>query len=91
MLRARADLGVVDFRAHDLRRSGASHLAALGVGRFVIERLLNHSDQTVTGRYDRYDYTREKRAALEQWDRKLSAIISGKGQSAEKVVVAISS
>ncbi len=86
VIRARAELGVVDFRAHDLRRSGASHLAALGVGRFVIERLLNHSDQTVTGRYDRYDYTREKRAALEQWDRKLSAIISGKAQPANKVV-----
>ncbi len=74
VLRARAELGV-DFQAHDLRRSGASHLAALGVGRFVIERLLNHSDQTVTGRYDRYDYSREKRAALEQWDRKLRSII----------------
>jgi integrase len=52
---------------HDLRRSAATGLARLGVARFVISRILAHSDREVTGIYDRYEYLSEKRAALEQW------------------------
>ena len=63
------------FTPHDLRRTAASHLASVGVERFIISRVLSHTDQEVTGVYDRYAYDKEKRRALERWERKLRRII----------------
>jgi len=40
--------------------------------------LLNHTDRRVTDIYDRYDYDKEKRQALEAWARKLQGILSEK-------------
>ncbi|MCH8998034.1 MAG: phage tail assembly chaperone [Proteobacteria bacterium] len=76
-------IGVADVTPHDLRRSAATRMAALGVDRTVLARVLNHVDRSVTGRYDAYSYLDEKRAALERWGRKLEAIITGE---AAKVV-----
>jgi hypothetical protein len=39
-------------------------MAELGVPRFIIERVLNHTDRTVTSIYDRYSYSKEKMAAV---------------------------
>lgn len=75
--RSRKHFGVPAFTPHDLRRTAASHVAALGTPRFVVERLLNHSDRSVTGIYDRYEYGKEKRSALDAWDRKLRALLRG--------------
>ena len=70
------------FTPHDLRRTGSSHLAAIGVPRFVNDRILNHVDNSVTGRhYDKYEYISEKKTALDSWGRKLAQIISGKASS----------
>lgn len=70
------------FRPHDLRRSGASHLSALGVPRFVVDRILNHVDRSVTGaHYDQYEFTKEKKNALDVWGRKLEEIITGKTEN----------
>ena len=66
------------FTPHDLRRTCATMLGGLGVSRFDQDRVLNHSDSTVGGVYDRYRYDKEKRAALEKWERKLLKIVSGK-------------
>jgi integrase len=52
---------------HDLRRTVATGLGKLGVSRFIIGRILNHADRTVTGIYDRHEYLAEKRNALEAW------------------------
>jgi hypothetical protein len=50
----------------------------------VISRILNHSaDKDITSVYDRYSYDPEKRAAMEFWNRQLSAIL--KGRSAKRV------
>jgi integrase len=66
-------------RGHDLRRTAASLMASGGVPRFVISRILNHSaDKDITSVYDRYSYDSEKRAAMEFWNRHLSAILKGK-------------
>jgi integrase len=57
---------------HDFRRSLASGMAALGVQMQVVERLLNHvggSFAGVAGVYQRYDFAKEKRRALELWGR----------------------
>ena len=68
-----------DIRGHDLRRTAASLMASGGVPRFVISRILNHSaDKDITSVYDRYSYDSEKRAAMEFWNRQLSAILKGK-------------
>jgi integrase len=56
---------------HDLRRTVGTGLGRLGVSRFIIARVLNHADRTVTGIYDRHEYLEEKRHALEAWGRYL--------------------
>jgi integrase len=63
---------------HDLRRTAASNMAALGINRLTIGKVLNHIDQTVTGIYDLYGYETEKRHALEAWAAHLEEITTGK-------------
>jgi integrase len=73
----------VDIRGHDLRRTAASLMAAGGVPRFVISRILNHSEEKdITSVYDRYSYDAEKKHALEFWNRQLSAVLRGKSAAA---------
>lgn len=55
------------FTLHDLRRTARTQLAALGVRREVAERCLGHAIRGVEGTYDRHDYFKERRAALERW------------------------
>ena len=64
------------FCAHDLRRTAATKIAELGVPRFDIAKVLNHSDHQVTAVYDRYAYDAEKRKALLKWGKKLQQILS---------------
>ena len=55
---------------HDLRRTVASGMAALGVAPHVVERLLNHSTGTIRGVaavYNRHSYLPEMRRAVEVW------------------------
>ena len=69
------------FRAHDLRRTAASGMAAAGVPREHIAHVLNHRTvtfSTVTAIYDRYHYDAEKRAALDRWARVLLGTVAGK-------------
>ena len=61
---------------HDLRRTVATNLGRLGVSRFVIERILNHADRSVTGIYDRHEYLNEKKAALDLWSNSISLLVS---------------
>ena len=48
----REHFGIPRWTPHDLRRTAASHIAALGVDRFTLARILNHADQSVTSIYD---------------------------------------
>jgi integrase len=73
-------LGLEQFCPHDLRRTCASFLASLGVERFIISRILNHTERNVTAIYDRYSYDKEKRQALVLWAGKLEEIVTGKKQ-----------
>lgn len=63
------------FTPHDLRRTCATMLGGLGVSRFDQDRVLNHSDNSVSAVYDRHRYDEEKRAALEKWETKLLKIV----------------
>jgi integrase len=76
---------VFGWRIHDLRRTGATELADLGVSPFNISRVLNHARSDVTGRYDRYSYIKEKRHALDTWAVRIEEIVSGK-KAADNVV-----
>jgi integrase len=55
---------------HDLRRTGASGMARLGINLPVIEKILNHSSGSfrgVVGVYQRHSFADEKRKALDAW------------------------
>jgi integrase len=76
--------GLAWFTPHDLRRTAASMMTALGVQRLHVSKVLNHADRDITGRvYDLNDYGPEKRQALQLWADHLRAIVTGK---APKVV-----
>jgi integrase len=62
--RIRARAGIADFAPNDLRRTAGTTMAELGVPRFIVERVLNHTDKTVTSVYDRYAYGKEKMTAV---------------------------
>ncbi len=79
-------IGVEGITPHDLRRSAASYMTELGISRLVVSKILNHSDGSITGVYDRYEYGPEKRRALEAWGARLKEIISGEA-APENVVV----
>ena len=72
------DLQVGYFTPHDLRRTAATLMASLGYSSYVVGKILNHTDPSVTAIYNRYEYDKEKQAALEALDRKITGIITGK-------------
>jgi integrase len=63
------------FTPRDLRRTCATHLANLGISEHVIGKVLSHTDQSVTGIYNRHAYDKEKRRALVIWARRLRQIV----------------
>ena len=68
-----------DWRLHDLRRTGATNLQALGIPIEVTEAVLNHISGTragIAGIYNRYKYEPEKRVALEAWDSRLQEMLN---------------
>ena len=67
--------GVSDWKFHDIRRTVATNLSKLRVDRFLLHRILNHTDSGVTAIYDRYSYLEEKREALQKWADRLDDIV----------------
>jgi len=66
----------IDFVGHDFRRTAASHMTGMGIPRLTVKKILNHVEQDVTAIYDRYSYDAEKRAALEEWSKRLMLMVS---------------
>jgi integrase len=63
---------------HDLRRTTATGLQRLGTALQVTEAILGHtagSRAGVVGIYQRHDYAKEKRAALEAWGAHVMALV----------------
>lgn len=79
--------GADDWTGHDLRRTAASLMAAGGVPRHHIGRVLGHSEHGVTAIYDRHDYLSEKRVALDTLARALRSIVEGEGEGAKVVPI----
>lgn len=82
-MREHDPVAVLDFRGHDLRRTAATRMAASGIPQAHISRVLNHVDRgpRATAVYQRYDFDREKRVALETWDRELQRILEDHPQT----------
>jgi integrase len=65
---------------HDIRRSVASGLQALGVRIEVIEATLGHMSGTfrgIVGTYQKHDYAAERRAALTKWADHIERLAEG--------------
>lgn len=59
-----------DWRFHDLRRTGTTVMARLGVGHHIADKVLNHVEGAIKGVaaiYQRHDYLTERAAALDAW------------------------
>jgi integrase len=70
---------VESWTLHDLRRTFATNLAALGIRIEVTEKLLNHVSGSfggIVGVYQRHAYMDEMRAAIDLWEKRLDQIIS---------------
>lgn len=71
--------GVTDWVLHDLRRTGTSYLARIGVEPHVADKLLNHVSGEISGVaavYNRYQYDDRKRQALELWAQHISDLVN---------------
>lgn len=71
---------IAEWTRHDLRRTVASGMAALGVAPHIVEAVLNHKSGTIKGVaavYNLHRYEAEKREALEAWGRHVEALVSG--------------
>jgi hypothetical protein len=69
--------GVTNWTIHDLRRTGATGMARLGVQPHIIERTLAHHSGTISGVaaiYNRFHYDAECRDALILWQEYLAMI-----------------
>ena len=72
-----------NFRSHDLRRTAATRLGALGVPRDHISHVLNHTvaGAVATRVYDRYSYDTEKRGGLGIVEPRARALLADKPQA----------
>ena len=81
MARMTAEIGIKGASPHDLRRTVGTELARLGIAPEVRSLVLNHSPRSrgvTEAVYNRYAYDREKRAALEAWERHLETLLLAK-------------
>ncbi len=81
-------IGLTNIVPHDLRRTAASGMTALGINRLVVSKILNHVENSVTAIYDRHGYDKEKRHALDAWAAHLEGILSGKPKTDNVVTLA---
>ena len=80
------EMSLVPWRIHDLRRTGATNLQALGIPVEVTEAILNHTSGTtggVAGVYNRFKYDPQKRLALDAWSKQLAQLIQSESPAIE--------
>jgi integrase len=76
------------WRIHDLRRTAASGMAALGFQPHVIERVLNHVSGAQGGLvsvYQRHEYREERRRAILAWGAHVMGLVSVKAPASNVV------
>jgi integrase len=75
------DATVPPWRIHDLRRTCATGMHALGIPPHIVEAVLNHvsgAKAGVAGVYNVAQYRPEKKAALERWAAHVAGVVSGR-------------
>jgi len=75
----------LDWRLHDLRRTGVTALARLGIAPHVADRLLNHVQGSairgVAAVYQRHEFMAERKAALQTWANHVLAVAANRGRA----------
>ncbi len=77
-----------EWRTHDLRRTAASGMAALGFQPHVIERVLNHVSGAQGGLvsvYQRHEYREERKRAILAWGAHVMQIVSAEAPGSNVV------
>jgi integrase len=75
-LHAARSLGIPEFNGRDLRRTWKTRGGEIGLSLEIRNRIQGHALTDVGSRhYDKYQYQKEKLAALETWERELMARI----------------
>ncbi|MNY11788.1 Prophage CP4-57 integrase [compost metagenome] len=67
-----------DWTPHDLRRTASTGMGDIQIPPTTISRVLNHKDNDVpdvTWVYVQYQYDKEKRQALDKWEKRLMGIL----------------
>jgi integrase len=70
---------VPEFILHDLRRTAATGMARLNIAPHVVDKVLNHTGGAIRGVaavYNRFEYSAERRAALEAWGRYIDNLLA---------------
>jgi len=71
---------------HDLRRTFATRVAALGFGRQALDRILNHRDRGVTNSvYNRYEYAIEDQRVMEAVARHIIDLAEGRRDTGDVI------
>ena len=71
-----AKSGFRKFVPRDVRRTAKTLMGEIGISKEVRDKLQNHSMQDVSSKhYDRYDYMKEKREAIELWENSCKSAI----------------
>lgn len=71
--------GVSNWTLHDLRRTAVSSMARLGIAPHVADKILNHQSGTISGVaavYQRHEFLRERRAALNAWGAFIASLLA---------------
>lgn len=70
-----ANTGFEKFTPRDIRRTFKTLAGDMGISSEMRDRLQNHKKPGVsTKHYDRYDYLREKREIIEQWESRIKSL-----------------
>ena len=89
LLTRRAKMPIATFTSHDLRRTFATMLAEMGIALDLVAAIVGHESgardtRTLVRHYVRTDMLERKAHALQVWDQRLRAIVTG--DEAAKVV-----
>jgi integrase len=80
-LGARRGDAIAGWTLHDLRRTAATGMARMNFPPHVVDKVLNHVSGTIRGVaavYNRFEYLRERREALDAWGRYISDLVMRK-------------
>lgn len=71
-------LDIAKFTPHDLRRTCATLISEIGYSDEVIDSILAHLKKGEIRTYNKNKYDKEKQAAMQAWERKISSILTGR-------------